>query len=111
MELGDKGMMVTIRGLWPCGHNPVMAASYQSYQNALQITGLDTLEIRRKKICLKFARKAESNEKHKRWFKIKPKMNTRQGPDKYWNPVARTERLKNSPICYITRLLNAHYQR
>ena len=89
----------------------ILGDNYHNYQNALQITELETLETRRRKICLKFARKAESNKKHKRWFKIKPKMSTRQGADKYWNPVARTERLKNSPICYITRLLNTHYQR
>ena len=31
----------------------ILGDSYQNYPNALQITGLDTLEIRREKICLK----------------------------------------------------------
>ena len=41
-------------------HN-ILGDSYQNYQNPLQITGLDTLESKRRKMCLKFARKVESN--------------------------------------------------
>ena len=88
----------------------ILGERYQSYRNALEITGLESLETRRRRICLKFARKAENNKKHSKWFKRKPNMITRQKPEKYWNPVARTSRLRNSPICYLTRLLNTHYQ-
>ena len=88
----------------------ILGERYCSYRKALQTTGLETLENRRVKICLKFARKAEINSKYEQWFKRKPKMGTRQDPVKYWNPVTRTTRLKNSPICYLTRLLNTHYQ-
>ena len=70
------------------------------------MTNLDTLEARRVKLCTKFAKKAERNEKHKMWFKPKPKVNTRQTDDKYWKTLARTNRLKTSPISYLTNLLN-----
>ena len=89
----------------------ILGERYHSYRKALEITGLEPLETRRMKICLKFARKAEANIKHSKWFKIKPKMVTRQKPEKFWNPVTRTSRLRNSPICYLTRLLNSFYQK
>ena len=86
----------------------ILGERYQSYEKALERVGLEPLETRRVKICLKFTRKAETNIKHRKWFNRKPKMVTRQKPEKYWNPMTRTTRLKNSPICYLTRLLNSY---
>ena len=88
-----------------------MGDQYDSYRNALKMTNLETLESRRDKLCLKFAKKAEKNEKHQNWFKPKPKIYTRQDDDKYWKAVARTGRLKKSPICHLTTLLNKNYQK
>ena len=88
----------------------ILGERYQGYKNALKITHLDTLEFRRTKLCLKFAKKAEKDDKHKHWFRLKPTVNTRQHADKYWQPLARTERLLKSPIAYITSLLNKHYK-
>ena len=87
----------------------ILGDKYENYRNALKITKLDSLEARRKHICTNFARKAEKNTKHRNWFKLKPNRNTRKEPDKYWNPIARTNRLTNSPICYLTRLLNNYH--
>ena len=70
---------------------------------------METLEKRRNKLCLKFAKKAEKNIKHMNWFKKRPKTSTRLNNPKYWSVIARTDRLKNSPIPYITDLLNQHY--
>ena len=93
------------------GLHIILGDQYENYGNALKLTNLETLEARRHKLCLKFGKKAEKNEKHKNWFKLKPKVNTRQGAEKYWNAVARTNRLKKSPISHITSLLNQHYQK
>ena len=84
----------------------ILGDQYESYKNALKLTNLETLEARRIKLCTKFAKKAERNEKHMSWFKPKPKMPTRQHDDKYWKTVARTTRLKQSPISHLTNLLN-----
>ena len=84
----------------------ILGDQYGDYRNALQITNLESLEDRRTKLCTKFAKKAERDEKHKQWFKPKPKVKTRQTDLKYWPPVARTGRLLKCPISYLTRLLN-----
>ena len=89
----------------------IFGEQYYTYSNALELAGLDTLEDRRNKICLKFAKKAEQHNKHRNWFKPKLRVNTRQNIEKYWKPLARTERLRNSPICFLTNLLNKHYQK
>ena len=69
------------------------------------MTNLESLEVRRTKLCVKFGKKAEKNKKHKHWFKPKPKINTRQADLKYWKTVM------DSPICYLTKLLNSHYKK
>ena len=88
----------------------ILGDQYENYQNALHITNLEDLESRRNKLCFKFAQKAEKDDKHKKWFKPKSKNPTRQFNDKYWKPIAKTGRLKKSPICHLTNILNEHYQ-
>ena len=73
----------------------ILGDQYGVYRNALNMTHLESLEARGTKRCVKFAKKAELNEKHKHWFK----------------PVARTSRLMDSPICYFTNLLNTNYKK
>ena len=54
----------------------------------------------------KFAKKSEKNSKHKHWFKQNKTNKTRQKDEKYEEIVAHTDRLRNSPISYLTDLLN-----
>ena len=89
----------------------IFGDQYETYSNALKLAKLDTLETRKTNICIKFAMVAEKHSKHKNWFKPKLKLNTRQKVDKYMKPIARTERLRNSPICFLTSLLNKHYKK
>ena len=72
----------------------ILGDKYDSYKNALELSSLETLEARRDKLCLKFAKKAERNIKHMKWFKPRPKTATRQGNLMYWSAIARTEGLK-----------------
>ena len=51
----------------------ILGNRYENYRNALELTNLETLETRRAKLCLKFARKAEKNVKHCKWFKKRQK--------------------------------------
>ena len=97
IERVQKGALYTIFG-----------EQYDSYKNALKLANLDTLEARRDKLCTKFAKKAENNKKHKYWFKPKPKIYTRQSDLKYCPVVARTNRLKLSPISHLTSVLNTN---
>ena len=86
----------------------VLKDGYKSYSSALEICEMETLEQRRLKLCETFAIKSASNPKYSHWFKL----NTQTGPDtrsektKYCVPVTNTQRFKNSPIVYLTKLLN-----
>ena len=89
----------------------ILGDKYDSYRNALKVTNLETLETRRDRLSLKFGRKAEKNSKHQNWFKLKHRRYTRQEDTKYCKTIARTGRLKKSPLHHITELLKKHYQK
>ena len=90
----------------------ILGGKYESYDQALKSTGLQNLELRRQNLCLKFALKAESHQKHKRWFKLNTnQVNTRQCKTKYKTVQFKHSRFRNSPISYLTNLLNTHYSR
>ena len=98
----------TIERVQKSAHHIMLGGKYLSYKSALELTGLQTLEARREKLCLKFAKKAASHPKHKNWFiPLKKSANTRQKPAKYCEVVANTVRYHKSPISYLTRLLNS----
>ena len=80
--------------------------TYDNYLNALEMSTLENLDHRRENLCLKFAKRATEHPKIRYWFKLKPKLPTRQQPNKYLQPLARTDRLLKGPISYLTRLLN-----
>ena len=62
----------------------VLGRGYVSYKQALKTLNFESLESRRQKLCLKFAKKAERHSKHTRWFKLNTNsVNTRQLKSKY----------------------------
>ena len=80
----------------------------------LEITDIESLEERRIKICENFANKLAKHTKYQNWFRLnetsvknsytrKAKQNQKQ---KYHPVQYRTERYKNSPLPYLTELLN-----
>ena len=78
-----------------------------SYTKKLKLSNLQKLCDRRDVMCIKFAQKTVKNQKFINWFVIKQNSkNTRQKNEKYEEPKFRCERYKNSPIPYLTRLLN-----
>ena len=86
----------------------ILGNEYSSYQNSLETLKMEDLESRRIKLCLKFGRKAESHPKHKNWFvSNNHSLNTRN-KQKYKNVHFNHTRFKNSPICYLTDLLNKY---
>ena len=46
----------------------ILGQNYTSYQNALQVTGLEKPSSRRETLCLTFARKCKKNSKYANWF-------------------------------------------
>ena len=82
--------------------------SYSSYSSAMELAKLETLESRRTKLCLSFATKAAKHPKHKHWFvESDPSApGTRSLKLKYKAPLYRLARFQNSPIPYLTNLLN-----
>jgi hypothetical protein len=86
----------------------VLGDSYTTYFEALNILQLDPLVLRRKKLTLGFVKRSLLDGKLGDLFPVRKKphiMNTRR-PEKYIVQHAHTERLKNSPILTMQRLLN-----
>ena len=87
---------------------------YKNYENALKISGLKSLSKRRKEICLKFAKKAIKNPKYQHWFCDYPAISgvKTKSEKPHLKPVqARTGRFQNSPIAYLTGLLNENMKK
>ena len=81
-----------------------------SYENALNISGLETLAERRKMLSLRFARKCVRHPEMKEMFPLNKK---KIGPEtretqKFYVQPANTDRLRNSAIPYMQGLLNQY---
>ena len=90
----------------------IMGKDYTNYENSLKVLGLDTLEKRRKFLCLKFSKKCLISEKVKDLFKLnrtKHQMKKRKTL-KYEMIKAKTKRYKQSSLPYMTKLLNEEHE-
>ena len=69
---------------------------------------IDSLEMRREKLCLKFAKSCLRNEKVADMFPINKKDHAmdRRKNEKFVIRKARTERLQRSAVMHMQRLLN-----
>ena len=86
----------------------ILKDSNLTYKTRLAKLGLESLFARRETLCLNFALKCVKNEKTKHMFPMNKKqhdMETRQ-EEKFNVQFANTNRLKNSPIIYMQKLLN-----
>ena len=81
---------------------------YTHYSESLQFFKMESLATRRQKLCEKFAKKAANHPKHQNWFSLnnQPTRKTRSIKTKYKEPPFNTNRFRDSPIPYLTRLLN-----
>ena len=86
----------------------VLGDSYTTYFEALKTLQLDPLNLRREKLTLGFVKRSLADGKLWNLFPIrkKPHMKNTRKPEKYIVHHANTERLKNSPILAMQRLLN-----
>ena len=89
----------------------ILQESYVSYSAALEMTGLETLKIRREARCVSFSLKSVKHETNKRMFpqnlNADNTMDVRSR-EKYIVNFARTNAYKQSAIPYCQRLLNAN---
>ena len=86
----------------------ILKDRYINYKDALKVMKLDTLEERREKLCLKFAKACVRHEKLSDMFPKQRKghqMDMRH-TDKFVTTNAKTERLQRSAILNMQRLLN-----
>jgi hypothetical protein len=90
----------------------ILGRAYSGYKNALKYLQIKSLEERRKDLCLNFAKKSAKSDKYQHWFKKAdvPPVNTRSHkPINTFKPVpTRTDRFRDSPIPYLTSLLNSN---
>ena len=85
----------------------ILGHDYNSYRAALRRTGLDSLFERSRKLCKNFSRKALKHPKFSKWFKPDPGYSkTRSETKKLCEVVAWHDRYEDSPLSYLTALLN-----
>ena len=88
----------------------ILDSRYKSYEQALEILDLESLDERREQLCLNFARKSAKHPKFKHLFPPNDKlhnMKTRK-TEKFKVTHANTERFKNTSIIYMQNLLNKY---
>ena len=88
-----------------------MGNNYKTYNDSLKMLKLDSLERRREKLCLQFAKKCTTHEKLKDMFplnKTNHKMTLRK-QKKYKSLKANTKRYKQSALPYMRKLLNDEF--
>ena len=76
-----------------------------TYQMALVVLELEPLEVRRERLCLSFAKKTLRSRHSDMFVENGSQHNTRERPE-FFEPKANTRRYYNSPLNYLTRLLN-----
>ena len=82
----------------------ILGAEYPGYNDALVRLGIDTLEKRRKDICVNFARGIEQSDKFVNWLQKTARVTKTSA--KYFIPHVRTKAYQTSPLIYLTELLN-----
>ena len=86
----------------------ILGEKYQSYKKSLNYLGLETLEERRKSLCLRFALKSLENENEIQMFSLNKKVHTMKTRNSELLQVqhANTSRLKNSALIYMQNIVN-----
>ena len=87
----------------------ILGPEYRSYEEACIRLSIETLEKRREQLAYTFATKSAGHPEHKHWFVENHNIvNTRSKKPAYIPPRGRTQRFTNSPLPYLTDLLNAN---
>ena len=90
----------------------ILGECYRSYNQALKQCGLVKLSDRRRLLCITFAKKSLKDKKFSKWFKPSGNHpNTRQDQPAYCSVYRKHDRFQNSPISYLTELLNTEFSK
>ena len=86
----------------------ILGSTYSSYSDALKELRLQSLEERRRSLCLKFAEKCLVTDKFKSMFPKKEKLHgmSKRYQEKFLVKDTWTERYRKSSIPYMQKLLN-----
>ena len=86
----------------------ILQDEYENYSHALALSGLKSLNERRKELCKRFAKACTKNDQTRSMFPLNPNkydVQTRNR-EKFKVTTCNTERLKKSAIPYMQSLLN-----
>ena len=87
----------------------ILKDDYFTYEEALESTMLAKLSERREKLSIKFAKNCVKNDLTKDLFQLNTNGGTvSRNRETYKVTVANTDRLKDSAVPYLQRLLNAN---
>ena len=87
------------------------STKYKNYREGLQMCNLELLAIRRTKITLKLAKQAIKHDKIKFLFPLNNENGvTTRNKEKFQVLKCNTDRLKNSTIVYLQKLVNEDQQ-
>ena len=78
-----------------------------NYDTLVANERIETLDSRRERLTINFAKKTVKNERFADWFEENEPERTLRRTKKYKESYARTDRLRNSPLYYMRRKLNA----
>ena len=85
----------------------ILQEQYEDYPQALKFVGLQTLEERRTHLSRNFAKNCVKNKKMPHMFPLNPNHSNTRAHEKFFVQHASTDRLRDSAIPYMQRLLNA----
>ena len=102
-----SGEELSIERIQRCALRIVLKDEYENYSSPLSLTGLDTSKERRLKLCKNFARKCVKSGKHTDMFPLNSNPSHTRRHEKYQVTNARTDRLADSAIPFMHRLLNS----
>ena len=86
----------------------ILKENYKTYDHALETLMLGSLSERREKMCMKFAKNCQKNELTKDLFPLNPTSGlATRNQEKYKVLHANTDRLRDSAVPYLQRLLNS----
>ena len=88
----------------------ILGNKYKSYEDALDKLNLDNLQIRREKLCEKFAKKILEKEKTKRMFLLKENFRKLKNSEQFAVNFGKTTRYFKSAIPQMQRLLNKQFK-
>ena len=90
----------------------IMGKNYKTYRNGLKLLKIDSLNRRREKLCLTFAKNCTKNEKVKDIFPLKKKRHQmkKRKEKKFQTFKANTNRYKRSAGPYMRKILNDDFQ-